>query len=207
MQLLIEQYTASEANIIAESVQDGKEVFLNGIFMQAEAKNRNGRIYPLKEMVSAVRTLNETIQTHGSVLGECDHPTARLSSELKYASHIITEVCMDGNNATGRMKLMNTPCGLIVKEVIKSGYRPGVSSRGAGNVGNDGVVEGFAIQTIDIVVVPSASGALPNTVYESLSEISQGRKVLTLAEAVMEDETAQKYFIKEIRTFLRQLTK
>lgn len=205
MELLIETYTAHEANVIVESYNNGKEVGLSGIFMQAEVKNRNGRIYKLHEMVSAVQSLNETIKSQGGVLAEADHPANRLQSEIKTSAALITEVMMNGNNATGKMRILNTPCGLIVKEIIGSGFRPGVSSRGAGNVGTDGVVEGFVINSIDIVVTPSAQQAYPSTVYESLVESLHGKKALTLAEVVKEDKDAQKYFIKEIHKFLSEM--
>jgi hypothetical protein len=207
MELLIESYTAAEANIITESLNNHKDMYLSGTFMESEILNRNGRKYQKHEMSKAVDSLNETIRTHGGVIGEIDHPTNRLTSELKYASHMITEVRMDNTRGVGRMKLMDTPSGLIVKECIKAGYRPGVSTRGAGNVNSDGVVENFAIQTIDIVVVQSAPGALPETVYESLENMKSGRKALTLAEAVREDPKAQKYLEKEILKVLDEIMK
>lgn len=207
MELLIESYTANEAKIITESLNNHKDMYLSGIFMESEARNRNGRIYKKNEMQRAVDSLNETIKVHGSVAGECDHPQNRLQTELKYVSHLITEVKMEGNNGVGKMKLLDTPCGLIVKEVIKGGYRPGVSTRGAGNVDSDGIVENFTIQSIDIVITPSASKATPDTVYESLDGLKHGSKVLTLAEAMQEDKSAQKYFEKEIMKFIDELMK
>lgn len=207
MQLLVEAYTAAEAQVITESMNNHKDMYLSGIFMESETRNRNGRIYRKNEMARAVESLNETIKVHGGVIGEIDHPTSRLSSELKYASHIITEVRMDGNRGVGRMKLLETPSGLIVKEIIKAGYRPGVSTRGAGNVDSDGVVENFAIQTVDIVVVQSAHNALPETVYESLEGMKTGREALSLVEAVKHDPKAQKHFEKAILEFIDELNK
>lgn len=207
MELLIESLNANEGNIITESANNGKNVFLNGVFMQATIKNRNGRVYPINEMIRAVNTLNETIKAHGSVSGELDHPADRLTTELKNVSHIITEVRMDGNNAVGKMKILDTPYGLIAKELIKAGFRPGVSSRGAGNVTNEGIVENFMIQTVDIVCVPSAAGAMPLPVYESLQLLKSGAKTLTLAEQVQHDQAAQKYFIKEFQKFLEEISK
>jgi hypothetical protein len=207
MELLIESYTAAEANMITESLNNHKDMYLSGIFMESEIRNRNGRMYKKTEMAKAVDSLNETIRIHGGVIGEIDHPTNRLTSELKYASHLITEVRMDGNKGVGKMKLLDTPSGIIVKECIKAGYRPGVSTRGAGNVDSDGVVENFAIQTVDIVVVQSAPNALPETVYESLENLKSGRKALTLAEAVREDPKAQKHLEKAILSFIDEITK
>lgn len=205
MELLIESLNAHEGNIITEADHQGKEVFLNGVFMQAAVKNRNGRVYPMNEMIRAVETLNETIRQHGQVTGELDHPADRLQTELKYVSHVITEVRMDGNNAVGKMKILNTPYGLIAKELIKSGFRPGVSSRGAGNVTNEGIVENFMVQTVDIVCVPSAAGAMPLPVFESLQQMKSGIKTLTLAEQAQLDPKAQKFFVKEFNKFLSDI--
>jgi hypothetical protein len=207
MQLLIEHYTSAEANIITESLNNGKDVFLSGRFLSGNLKNRNGRVYPVNEIMNAVKTLNEGIREHGSVVGELDHPANRLTPELKSASHVITEIYMDGDNANGKMKIINTPYGLVVKELIKAGFRPDVSSRGAGNVNDDGIVEGFMIQTIDIVSQASGIGCSPRSVYESLEDTKIGNRTLSLAEAVMEDQAAQKYFIREISKFLDEITR
>jgi hypothetical protein len=205
MELLIEHYTSSEANVITESANGGKDVYLSGRFLSGNLKNRNGRIYPVNEIMQAVMSLNEGIREHGSIAGELDHPANRLTTELKYASHVITEIRMDGDNATGKMKIMNTPNGLVVKELIRNGFRPDVSSRGAGNVGSDGVVEGFLIQTIDIVNQASGIGCSPVSVYESLEDNKFGRRAVSLAEAVLEDQAAQKYLIAEVKRFMDAL--
>jgi len=205
VELLIETYTSAEANIITESMNNGKDVFLSGRFLSGNLKNRNGRVYPVSEIAKAVRDLNEAIKDHGSLVGELDHPANRLTTELKYASHIITEINMNGDNGDGKMKIIDTPYGLVVKELIKAGFRPDVSSRGAGNVGADGVVEGFVIQTIDIVSQASGFGCSPRPVYESIENSKIGYKALSLAEAVKEDEAAQKYLVKEIVKFFEEL--
>ena len=201
-QLLIEKLSPNEANMITEASAQGKDVWLKGIFMQAEIKNRNGRIYPLTEMVSAVGQLTKQIQENNGVFGELDHPET-LTINLKNISHVITEMRLDGHNVIGKAKLLDTPMGLIGKELIKSGVRTGVSSRGAGNVNSDGIVEGFTVITVDIVATPSAMGATPSSVYESLQS-KTGIKVLTLAEQIQHDKNAQKYFKKEFEKFLRE---
>jgi hypothetical protein len=106
---------------------------------------------------------------------------------------------MDGQNAVGKMKLLNTPAGNIARAIMEGGVRLGVSSRGTGNVTNEGHVSDFNFVTIDIVSNPSAPNALPNLVREAL----ENKKVMTLAEAVVHDETAQKYFKKEILNFIQ----
>lgn len=205
-QLLIERLTANESNLITESSQNAKDLFLKGVFMQADIKNRNGRIYPLTEMVNATESLNKAIKESGGIFGELDHPDT-LTINLKNISHVITELRMDGSNVIGTAKILETPMGLIAKEGIKAGVRPAVSSRGAGNVNESGLVEGFSLITIDLVATPSAMGATPSAVYEGLMNSKQGYKVYTLAEQLQEDASAQKYFTKEFLTYIRSLTK
>lgn len=207
MELLIESYTAEEAQIITESVNKGKDVFLSGIFMESEIRNRNNRIYRLNEIAKAVDTLNETIKNYGGVLSELEHPKDRLSVNMNYVCSIITEMKMNNTKAYGKMKILDTPCGIILKEVIKGGYRPGVSSRGSGDVNSEGIVEGFNIQTVDVVTIQSAPNSQPQTVYESLQNMNGGNKILSLAEAVKEDKSAQKYLEKEILKYFDELIK
>ncbi len=203
--ILVEHLNAAQGNIITEAVNDGKSVFLSGIVMQADIQNRNGRIYPLAEMTAAVNSMRQSIQEYGGVFGELDHPADRISINLDRVSHVITEVYMDGSNVMGKMKILDTPVGLIAKELAKSGVRYGVSSRGTGVV-SEGMVSNFSLQTIDLVATPSAMGAYPSTVYESLNELSSGRKVLSLAEAVREDKDAQLYFSNAIKQFIKEYT-
>lgn len=205
-QLLIESIGADEGNIITEAAITSKDVWLHGIFMQAEQRNRNGRIYPLSEMVAAVNAMNEHIKQYGGLVGELDHPSDRLTVAMDRVSHVITEIYMDGNNAIGKAKLLDTPMGLIAKEIAKSGVRYGVSSRGTGAVNESGYVSGFKIVTIDIVSTPSAHGAMPNTIYESVMDYKNG-KIMSLAEAVKNDENAQKYFKDEMKKFIETILK
>lgn len=206
-QILIEDMTASEAQLITESSTSSGDTFLNGIFMESETMNRNQRMYSRSDIAKAVNSLNETILVHGGVISEMDHPRDRLTTEMEKACAVIKEVKMHGKNAVGKMKLIDTPCGSIVKEIIKAGYRPGLSSRGSGRVNADGMVEGFTIQTVDVVVTPSARGAVPETMYESIQDMKSGRKVLSLAESLQHDKAAQKYFEREILKFIEDLTR
>ena len=203
--ILVEHLNAAQGNIITEAQSDGKNVFLSGIVMQADIQNRNGRIYPMNEMMNAVTAMNSSIKEYGGVFGELDHPADRISINLDRVSHVITEVRMEGANVMGKMKLLDTPVGLLAKELAKSGVRYGVSSRGTGVV-SEGMVSNFALQTIDLVATPSALGAYPTPMYEALQE-QKGRKVLTLAEALREDPTAQRFFADEVKKFLASITK
>lgn len=196
-QLLIEDLSPSCAGLIQEASTDGKNLWLNGTFMMAEQKNRNGRIYPLSEIAQAVNSLSQKIMETRGVMGELDHPNT-LSINLDRVSHVITDVRMEGSNAIGKMKLLDTPMGSIAKKLVEAGVAIGVSSRGAGNVNESGQVSGFNVITVDIVATPSAQNAYPSSVYESLDHAKNGKQIITLSEQVQHDPAAQKYLKEEI---------
>lgn len=202
-QLLIEELTPADANIIEESSSDGKSTWLSGVFMQADIKNRNGRVYPITEISSAVTNAGKRITESNGIFGELDHPQT-LTINLDRISHVITEMNMNGSNAMGRAKLLDTPMGLIAQELVKSEVRLGVSSRGAGAVSESGGVSGFNFVTVDIVAQPSAPGAVPDSIYESLMASGHGRETVHLAQQLREDKAAQKYFKEEIKRFLAE---
>lgn len=204
--LLVENITAGEGNIISESTKDGKNVYLHGIFMQAETRNRNDRIYPLDEMCNAVSSARKEIEEQGGIFGELDHPKGA-TINLDRISHIITDLRMEGNNVIGKARLLDTPMGLIGKELLKSGRRVGISSRGGGKLNESGIVSDFTFITADMVATPSARNATPMAIYESLMDDAKGRKVLTLAESVREDEAAQKHLGKALNDFFEALFK
>lgn len=202
-QILVEELNPTEANIVESTSPDGRDCWLSGVFMQADIQNRNGRKYPLNEISTAVKSANDRIIESNGIFGELDHPQS-LNINLDRISHVITEMSMSGSNAIGKAKLLNTPMGQIAKELVKSGVRLGVSSRGAGTVAESGGVEGFQFVTVDIVAQPSAPGAIPDAVYESLLSSVHGQEVLSLAEQVRQDPKAQKYFVKEFTKFLEE---
>lgn len=201
--LLIETYSPEEAAVITEASADGKNTWLSGIFMQAEMKNRNGRVYPVKEISKAVESARKIIKEHNGIFGELDHPQS-LNINLDRISHVITELDMNGNNAVGKAKLLGTPMGNIAKELVNSGVKIGVSSRGAGAVNEGGGVSDFNFITVDLVATPSAPGAVPEAVYESLMKNVHGEEAISLAEEVRNDPKAQKFLKKEIMKFLNQ---
>jgi hypothetical protein len=151
-------------------------------------------------MQQVVEKATNKILTEGPIMGELAHPD-NLSINLANVSHCITEMRMDANTVVGKMKLLNTPSGNIAKSLLEGGVKLGVSSRGAGSVGNDGVVSGFSFTTVDIVSQPSGPGCYPNLVRESI----ENQKIVTLAEAMVHDATAQKYLRKEMKKFLHSL--
>ena len=179
--LLVEHltYDAAKAEVITESVGEGqpKNVYMKGIFVQGGLRNHNGRVYPVNEIRRAVETLNESIKQDSGVLGECDHPQ-ELQIHLDRVSHKITEMWMDGGNGYGKLQVLPTPCGNIVTTLLTSGIKLGVSSRGSGNVDDDGEVSDFDMLTVDIVAKPSAPNAYPVPMYESILGRKHGYRTI-----------------------------
>lgn len=178
----------------------GQNLFLNGIMMQSEQSNGNGRNYPRNEIEAAVRKIQETLAAGNTICGELEHPD-NLTINLANVSHIITEAWMDGNNAMGKMKILNTPSGNIVRGLVEGGVRLGVSSRGSGNVNESGKVSGFEFLTVDVVATPSAPDAFPNAVMEAMNI----KRVQTLAEQACHDPAAQVYFKREMKAFIETM--
>ena len=173
--------------------KDGKNLWLKGICIQGGIRNANQRVYPVNEINNAVKTLNDQIQNGYSVLGEVDHPDD-LKVNLDRVSHMITDMWMDGPNGYGKMKILPTPMGNLIKTMLESGVKLGVSSRGSGNVNEStGEVSDFEIITVDIVAQPSAPGAYPTPVYEHLMNNRGGYNAWRVAQEVKEDPKAQKY--------------
>jgi len=200
--ILLTEYLAPNVTNLTEMKRVGGDMFLSGIMMQAAMKNGNGRTYGVDQITRAVDECQSKIKQGNFILGELNHPDV-LSINLANVSHAITEIRMDGNNAVGKMKMLNTPCGNIAKAIMEGGVRLGVSSRGTGTVNEGGNVSDFAFVTMDIVSTPSAPDAYPNYVAEALGS----KKVLTLAEAVVHDPKAQEYFKKEINALLEAIRK
>src|SRR5574343_160541 len=194
--ILVESLSPKEAGIIMESPEGGRDLFMSGLFMASNVKNGNSRVYPREEIENAVKFVNGCIEEGRSICGELNHPN-NLSIDLERVSHVITEMWMEGDNAMGKAKILNTPMGNILRTLMESGVKVGVSSRGSGEV-MEGVVRDFQFVTVDAVATPSAPGAYPNLVRESL----ENQKVITLAEAVCHDKTAQKFLAKELRAFI-----
>ena len=192
--LLREHLTFDQANLVVESANEGKDLYLKGICIQGGVRNANQRVYPVEEIGRAVKTLNDQIQGGYSVLGEVDHPEG-LNINLDRVSHMITECWMDGPNGYGKLKILPTPMGQLVKTMLESGVKLGVSSRGSGNVSEDGSghVSDFEIITVDVVAQPSAPGAYPTPIYEHLMNTRGGYQAYELAQATKEDQKAQKY--------------
>ena len=209
MKNLREHLTFDQANMVVESTENpngGKDLYMKGICIQGGVRNANQRVYPVNEIGRAVKTLNDQISGGYSVLGEVDHPEG-LNINLDRVSHMITDMWMDGPNGYGKLKILPTPMGQLVQTMLEAGVKLGVSSRGSGNVSEDGSneVSDFEIITVDVVAQPSAPGAYPTPIYEHLMNARGGMKAYELAQATKEDPKAQKYLKESLINIFNKL--
>ena len=203
---LSETLTFDEAKIVVESANEGKDLYMKGICIQGGVRNANQRVYPVTEIGRAVKTLNDQVTGGYSVLGEVDHPEG-LNINLDRVSHMITEMWMEGDNGYGKLKILPTPMGSLVKTMLENGVKLGVSSRGSGNVSEsgNGEVSDFEIITVDVVAQPSAPGAYPTPIYEQLMNARGGMKAYQLAREVRGDTKAQKYLKESLINVISRL--
>lgn len=159
-----------DVRYLTEAREDGKKnVYIEGIFMQANKGNRNGRLYPLSVMESAVGQYQQLIKEKRS-LGELGHPP-NPQINLNQVSHLITDLRFEGADIYGKAKILDTPMGKIAKNFIEEGVMLGVSSRGLGSMveknGLNEVQDDFHLATVDIVADPSAPDAFVQGIMES----------------------------------------
>ena len=168
MRLIAEEIT--QVDFLCEEKEGKKNYFIEGIFLQAELKNRNGRMYPMKTLAREVAKYDENYIQKGRALGELGHPDGP-SINLDRVSHKITSLSEDGTNFIGRAKLLDTPMGQIAKNLLDEGVKLGVSSRGMGSLVKredcNMVADDFMLATAaDIVADPSAPDAFVDGIME-----------------------------------------
>ena len=168
MRLIAEEIT--NVDFLCEEKEGKKNYFIEGIFLQAELKNRNGRMYPMKTLAREVAKYDENYIQKGRALGELGHPDGP-SINLDRVSHKILSLKEDGNNFIGKAKLLDTPMGQIAKNLLDEGVKLGVSSRGMGSIRKEEncnvVMDDFMLATAaDIVADPSAPDAFVDGIME-----------------------------------------
>jgi hypothetical protein len=172
---LITETLESNIEVVCEAKQNGsKDYFIEGVFMMADAPNRNKRIYESKILKPAVeKYITEQVKT-GRAVGELNHPEGP-TINLDKVSHLITDLRFEGANVVGKAKILNTPMGQIVKGLLEGGVKLGVSSRGMGSLvernGVNYVKDDFHLATVDIVQDPSAPSAFVNGIMEGVEWI------------------------------------
>jgi len=165
MKLITE--TIENIEVLTEQNANGKKDYkIKGIFMQADIKNRNGRVYPVQTLAKEVKRYNEQFINKKRAFGELGHPDGP-TVNLERVSHMITSLKPEGKNFVGEAKIMDTPYGKIVKNLIDEGAQLGVSSRGMGSIQGSTVGKDFYLATAaDIVADPSAPDAFVEGIME-----------------------------------------
>ena len=177
MKLITEEI--SNVKIITEGKGINKKLYIEGVFLQGEIKNRNGRMYPIQTLCNEVKRYNENFIQKGRALGELGHPDGP-TVNLDRVSHKITSLVQEGNNFKGKACILNTPMGKIASSLLDEGVMLGVSSRGVGslrmtNEGHKIVGEDFMLATAaDIVADPSAPDAFVSGIMEGKEWVWEG---------------------------------
>ena len=208
MSLLIKEII-EEVEYISEDILDeegktkGKNYFIEGIIMQGDIKNRNGRRYPMETLMRETKRYTENYVAKNRAYGELGHPQGP-TINLDRVSHMFTELKQDGNNVVGRAKIMDTPMGKIVKNLIDEGAQLGISSRGMGSLkqGKDGIMEvqkDFMLATAgDIVADPSAPDAFVNGIMEGVEFYYDVAAGTWMKMAAKEAQIAEQKFEKAV---------
>ena len=205
---LIAEY-AEEIEYITEATTDGKKnYFIEGIFAQANKKNRNGRVYEKGIMERAVDKYVTEQVSQGRAVGELNHPEGP-TINLDKVSHKITELKWDGDNVIGKASILDTPNGQIVKGLLDGGVRLGVSTRGMGSLearnGVNYVRDDFMLNTVDIVQDPSAHEAFVNGINEGVDWIWKNGiiepQVIENIETEIKNAPAKDLYAVQIREF------
>ena len=177
MKLITEEI--SNVKILAEGKGSNKKLYIEGVFLQGNLKNRNGRMYPMETLSREVKRYNETFVDKGRALGELGHPDGP-TVNLDRVSHKITSLVQEGNNFKGKAQILNTPMGKIASSLLDEGVMLGVSSRGVGSLREDRsgakvVGEDFMLATAaDIVADPSAPDAFVQGIMEGKEWVWEG---------------------------------
>ena len=177
MKLITEEVT--NVKILTEGKGANKKLYIEGVFLQGEIKNRNGRMYPMSTLAREVGRYNETFVNKGRALGELGHPDGP-TVNLDRVSHKITSLVQEGNNFRGKAQILSTPMGKIASSLLDEGVMLGVSSRGVGSLqttseGHKVVGEDFQLATAaDIVADPSAPDAFVNGIMEGREWVWEG---------------------------------
>jgi hypothetical protein len=210
---LISEFKENDLECIVEKKENGeKNYVIEGIFIQTESKNRNGRIYPKPIMEKAVNAYVETQVSKKRAVGELNHPEGP-TVNLDKVSHLITDLRFEGNDVVGKAQILDTPMGKIVKGLLDGGVQLGVSTRGMGSLeqrnGAMYVKDDFILSTVDIVQDPSAPDAFVNGIMEGVDWVWNNG---ILEPQIIEDmeteiKTAPKAFqsevqIREFKNFL-----
>lgn len=209
MKLLAEDIN-SKVEPLTETVNGKKELFIEGIFAQADVVNGNNRVYPSDVLFPEVERYIDKYVKPGRAVGELEHPDYP-AANLNFASHLITDLRIEGTNVIGKAKILNTEKGQQARHLLEGGVKLGVSTRGLAslNEGENGVSEvadDFTLFAVDIVGNPSAPDAFVNGVMESVNWLYKNgvlrRKEVNNMKTLSESEK-----VKLVRDILKTLSR
>lgn len=184
-----------------------KTLYMDGLFLVGDVRNHNGRIYPKEEIARAVSAMKSKLAEGFSICGEVDHPQG-LNINLDRVSHCITDIRVEGSNGMGRLKILPTPMGQLIKALLEANVKLGVSSRGTGDVDPySGRVSNFEIATVDIVATPSGPGAYPKAIYESLKNFKNGDYIVEGLAENHEFRKLQRGLANDLLQFIKNINK
>jgi hypothetical protein len=199
MKLLREFYELCEGGICQDlltedekrKVRENGAVYLTGIMQQANVRNGNGRVYPSKTLMREVKNYQKIVKERRA-LGELDHPETSVVN-LSNASHLVTEIWADGDKVMGKIEVLNTPSGKVLKELISCGVKLGISSRGMGSVrednGNTMVEDDFQLICFDMVSDPSTPGAfMMSEARDRSAGLTKADKINRILNSIVEED-------------------
>jgi len=212
---LISEFTDQNIEVLTEAKDGKKKYIIEGVFAQANAKNRNGRVYPQDVMESAIGRYNDTQVSKGRAVGELNHPEGP-TVNLDKVSHKIESLQFEGNDVMGRATVLDTPMGMIVQGLLEGGVQLGVSTRGMGSLmqqnGAMVVKNDFLLNAIDIVQDPSAPSAFVNGIMEGVewvwnNGIIEARTIEKMETEIKKAPRADLYEtqVREFKNFLSLL--
>lgn len=209
---LITEHNDVELSYVTEEKDGKKQLVIEGVFMQADQKNRNGRIYPKQVLENAVNKYTAEQVSKGRAVGELNHPEGP-TINLDKVSHKITELNWQGNNVVGKATVLNTPMGQIVQGLMEGGVQLAVSSRGMGSLeprnGTNYVKGDFMLNAIDVVQDPSAPQAFVNGVMEGVEWILENGtfkvQEIEKLETEIKESASPEMQMKAFKDFLSKL--
>lgn len=212
MKLLIEQSVSDSINLITEAASDGKkQLYISGVFAQAEKKNRNGRIYPKSVMESSINTYIENYVNKSRALQEISHPENRPQVKPELAQHLITELRFKGNDVYGKARVLETPQGQVLAGLLNGGVKMGVSTRGLGTVleknGSTFVNSDYVIMAIDAVTDPSGIDCFVDALNESTEWLitDDGRIVEQMQKRIKNNKLTEERKLQIMSDFFKAI--
>ena len=200
--MLLITETTQNVQWLTEDKNGQKNYFIEGVFMESDTKNRNGRVYPGEVMSKEINRYNNESVKQNRAMGELGHPEGP-TVNLERVSHIIKDLRVEGKQVIGKAKIMETPYGKIVKNLMEEGARLGVSSRGMGSLkeqdGVNVVQEDFMLASVDVVADPSAPNAFVNGIMEG--------KQRTGDNGILKEKVIDRYHKELSKTSKRNLEK